>query len=603
MSHIKAVPLNQLSKYSSDADQIVLLSSTDEQPGDAAEMVAALALGTAATADKSTTGGANKIPQLNSAGSLQLFSGTISGDALISADGVGGYGGPAIYLADSQRLWMLNTTKTSGGSIFYNTNHGADGGEVQFNTDHRIALCLGPAGALQIGLGSAAASNKQYAYMQSRGPATASITSTDSLPLYFQPLRWSGSSSVVTQAPSIQGVADGTTGDAFLDFSAVGAQPDGYGNDGARTLNMRLSKNGVWEAGKAPAYDALTATANVFTQTCSIYKTVQNAKLTLGATNTLAISGAAAGMRGVIYVTQDGTGSRTLTLPSGSATDASWALSTAPVATDRLAWEYDGTYFLWTISKGLVMPLDSDASAFVSRQGTADAVEISAINTMVRSLKAASLWTRFHAIYPFIGSTPTAQSKNLLADSYNITWTGTPTTSSAAGVTGNGSSVYGSTGINPTTIGAQNNLSGYIYCRGESTALGYFFGATDANSRFGLQRNGSYMGRHGPNSQTNNTAISATTTDFSDHYAINRSSSTAVELYQGSSVVTAVESSTGVPTGSIYVLARYNSGSPGGYSDANLGLFAVGQSLSAAEWTTFRGIVEAYQTTLGRANP
>lgn len=44
MSHLKAVPLNQLSKYSADADQIVLLSSTNEQPGDAAEMVAALSL-------------------------------------------------------------------------------------------------------------------------------------------------------------------------------------------------------------------------------------------------------------------------------------------------------------------------------------------------------------------------------------------------------------------------------------------------------------------------------------------------------------------------------------------------------------------------------
>jgi hypothetical protein len=38
MSYIKAVPLSQLSKYSAADDQIVLLSSTNEQPGDAAEL-------------------------------------------------------------------------------------------------------------------------------------------------------------------------------------------------------------------------------------------------------------------------------------------------------------------------------------------------------------------------------------------------------------------------------------------------------------------------------------------------------------------------------------------------------------------------------------
>ena len=41
-SFIKAVPLSQLSKYSSADDQIVLLSSTNEQPDDAAEFAEAL---------------------------------------------------------------------------------------------------------------------------------------------------------------------------------------------------------------------------------------------------------------------------------------------------------------------------------------------------------------------------------------------------------------------------------------------------------------------------------------------------------------------------------------------------------------------------------
>jgi hypothetical protein len=39
------------------------------------------------------------------------------------------------------------------------------------------------------------------------------------------------------------------------------------------------------------------------------------------------------------------------------------------------------------------------------------------------------------------------------------------------------------------------------------------------------------------------------------------------------------------------------------FSNANLAFVAFGQSLSAAEWTTFRGIVDSFQTALGRANP
>lgn len=604
-----ALPAAAQTLTNTNLDGVTNATINGKLDDDAVASRAAMSLGTAATADKSTIGGAGKIPQLNSAGSLQLFSGTITGDALISADGVGGYGGPAIYLADSQRLWMLNTAKNSGGSVFYNTNHGADGGEVQFNSDHRIALCLGPSGALQIGLGSSAEYNKQYAYMQSRGTATSGIQTINSLPLYFQPLRWNGSSSVVTQAPSIQGVADGTTGDAFLDFSAVGAQPYN-GADGARTLNMRLSKEGVWEAGKAPAFDSLTSASNVFTQTCSIYKTVQNAKITLAATNSLVISGAVAGMRGVIYVTQDGTGSRTLTLPENSALPPSWALSTVAVATDRLAWEYDGTYFLWTITKAFDLPVDADANAFFVRQNnggadTTTTVEKFALNTLVRSLKAASLWGKFSAVYPFVGSTAVAQGHNLLGGAttvYNINWVNSPTFS-ANGVTGNGTNAYGDTGINLSTLSAQNSASVYMYVRSEATSLGYFCGVSDASSRFGFQRNGSYMGRHGPNSQTNNTAISATTTDFSDHYAMTRSS-TAIDLYQGSSVATASEASTGVANYNVFLLCRNNTGGPSGYSDANLAFFAIGnQVLTANEWTTFRAIVDTYQTTLGRANP
>lgn len=79
------------------------------------------------------------------------------------------------------------------------------------------------------------------------------------------------------------------------------------------------------------------------------------AKVTLGGNRTLSITNAANGSAGVLKVTQDGTGSRGLTLPSGSIIvgggGTTAPLSTAAGAVDVLAFEYDGTTWLWTIGK------------------------------------------------------------------------------------------------------------------------------------------------------------------------------------------------------------------------------------------------------------
>jgi hypothetical protein len=79
------------------------------------------------------------------------------------------------------------------------------------------------------------------------------------------------------------------------------------------------------------------------------------AAVTLGGNRTLAISGASAGFRGTLLATQDGTGSRTLTLPANSIVRDSGAgaitLSTAAGSKDMLGVLYDGTNYWWTFGK------------------------------------------------------------------------------------------------------------------------------------------------------------------------------------------------------------------------------------------------------------
>jgi hypothetical protein len=104
------------------------------------------------------------------------------------------------------------------------------------------------------------------------------------------------------------------------------------------------------QAWVAPAFVTLTDAATV---TWTITgQPVSHAKVTLGGNRTLDIVGEVDGYSGTLIVIQDGTGSRTLTLPAGSIEEGgSIVLSTAAGAKDVLAWIYDGTNFYWTVGK------------------------------------------------------------------------------------------------------------------------------------------------------------------------------------------------------------------------------------------------------------
>lgn len=57
--------------------------------------------------------------------------------------------------------------------------------------------------------------------------------------------------------------------------------------------------------------------------------------------------------------------------------------------------------------------LDPDAVAFLTAAGITDSTIISAINTLVVSLKNFGIWTKMMAIYPFVGGTASTHKWNL----------------------------------------------------------------------------------------------------------------------------------------------------------------------------------------------
>jgi hypothetical protein len=56
---------------------------------------------------------------------------------------------------------------------------------------------------------------------------------------------------------------------------------------------------------------------------------------------------------------------------------------------------------------------DVDALAFIAAASITDSTQQSAIDTLVKSLKSANIWTKMKALYPFVGGTATTHKFNL----------------------------------------------------------------------------------------------------------------------------------------------------------------------------------------------
>lgn len=80
------------------------------------------------------------------------------------------------------------------------------------------------------------------------------------------------------------------------------------------------------------------------------------ANVTLGGNRTLAITNVPTKSFGVLRVTQDATGSRLLTLPTGSLIPTGFSLSTTASTSDVLGFYYDGTSYYWSMDKGYALP-------------------------------------------------------------------------------------------------------------------------------------------------------------------------------------------------------------------------------------------------------
>ena len=247
---------------------------------------------------------------------------------------------------------------------------------------------------------------------------------------------------------------------------------------------------------------------------------------------------------------------------------------------------------------------DSDAASFFARVtaagGSLTATEKTAINTLVLSLKANSLWTRMYAIYPMVGASAASCAQNLVSSSYTGTFSGGITYAST-GVTPNGTNAYMNTNLNGLSVLNKSNIHYAIYPR-TNTSVGADIGITDNNT-------GSFeiYARH-PNGNTyyenGSVPLFVAVANSLGLYIGSTIANNNHNLYKnGSSIISSVAvNNINFFNGNIYLFAMLNiqGGVPLLYTNREQAYSSIGLGLSSAQASAYYTIIQTFQTSLSR---
>jgi hypothetical protein len=181
-----------------------------------------------------------------------------------------------------------------------------------------------------------------------------------------------------------------------------------------------------------------------------------NASVTLaGNRNLTFLSTPIAGSYGTLVVTQDGTGNRTLNLPSaankvlGSSSTTTIALSTAAGAKDIVNFYYDGTNYFWNVGQGYGTASASTATNLAT--GVTGTLPVSNGGTGATTLTGLVKGSGTSALTAAVAGTDYLAPNGSAANLTNFPTLNQNTTGNAANVTGIVSVANGGTGVTSST--------------------------------------------------------------------------------------------------------------------------------------------------------
>jgi len=236
---------------------------------------------------------------------------------------------------------------------------------------------------------------------------------------------------------------------------------------------------------------------------------------------------------------------------------------------------------------------DPDALAFFARVtaagGSLTTTEKAAVNTLVVTLKANSLWTPMKAIYPMVGASAAACAQNLKSSSFTGTFS-SGWTFSSSGVQGNGTSAFMGTGISASGqlsissahMSSYNNTTpsgGVMLSNGDLTCLLQYSASQLYGSLGGSFINGS----------------ASMTASF---IMVNRPSGTTLKIIRNNTIVLSTTPNNGISYNASNIdLARYGGSF---YESSRFAFASIGDGLTDTQASNLYTAVQAFQTTLSR---
>jgi len=270
------------------------------------------------------------------------------------------------------------------------------------------------------------------------------------------------------------------------------------------------------------------------------------------------------------------------------------------------------------VAGGAPPPLDPDAEAFLTATGISGSIITDAINNLVISLKADSLWTKLLFAYPFVGGTADTNKYNLKNPvnsdaAFRLAYvvnSGAVMTHSANGFevknaqTGTQKGAYGITYCNPNTVGTlgSEHLSIYVNSNytqtssdpvpigayGSGTSLSLLVNRSPPNSdRFvAVLNSGTKLG-----------SVSATQAGF---FLATRNSST-IDLYRngGTAEISTTTAGT-LPNANIWIGALNISNDDYGSTWTRYAWASYGTGLTYTDSVNLYDAVQTMQVALGR---
>jgi hypothetical protein len=250
-------------------------------------------------------------------------------------------------------------------------------------------------------------------------------------------------------------------------------------------------------------------------------------------------------------------------------------------------------------------PYDPDAAAFITATGISG-TEATAINELVLNLKNANIWTKFNALYPFIGGTATQHKFNLKNPldtdaAFRLQFSG-GWTHSSNGATPNGTNAYADTFLNASTNTTLNSNHLSIYVRTNQTTNAVPIGAFNLGSTLLFQLNistgtGYYFYTGGLS-----TEVLSAIADSKGFFMGSQRASNDRKIFRNGTALASLTSAitTNNPSLNVFIGARNQNNTAVSYTTQQIAFSSIGSGLTDLEAQVFNQIVEGYQFALSR---